>query len=254
MAMNPMHYDDKAALGQNPGVSVIHKFGYQGAVTTTEMAIWDLPAVYVYPASASVMKVSSASTDDKGVPTAGTGARTVQVYGLDADYAEQNETVILNGQTAVLTIGIYIRIFRVVVLTAGSGGANAGIIYVGTGTVTTGVPAVKHAAVSIGENQTLMSVYTVPAGKNALLRRVTITADSNQSGLGKLVSRPFGGVFNTRDKWALDATTSSMMQFHYDPPVMFAEKTDIELRGDAAASTMIASGSFDLLLLDCSVI
>ena len=57
--------------------------------------------------AATVLKVSSSSTaDDEG----STGAETVELFGLDADYNEINETVTLDGQTAVNTTKEYLRI------------------------------------------------------------------------------------------------------------------------------------------------
>ena len=61
------------------------------------------------------------------------------------------------------------------VLTAGSGGANAGKVYAGTGTITSGVPANKYAVIAIGENQTLMALWTVPAGYTAYIHQLNVS-------------------------------------------------------------------------------
>ena len=114
------------------------KFGFNPDVDDSLETVWAQGGLYSYLASASVLKVSSSSTSDT---SAGTGARTVELFGLDANYDEISETITLNGQTAVNTTNEFLRINRMVVKSAGTGGQNAGVIYAGTGTVTTGVPA-----------------------------------------------------------------------------------------------------------------
>ena len=93
---------------------------------------------------------------------AGTGARTVRIYGLDADWNRQDEEVILDGVTPVNTVGSYLRVFRMRVTSAGAGGINAGLI-----TATAATDATISAAIAIGVGQTLMAVYSVPAGYTA---------------------------------------------------------------------------------------
>jgi hypothetical protein len=53
-----------------------------------------------YAAAALQMTVSSSSASDT---SAGTGARTVLITGLNANYAVISESVTMNGQTAVTT-------------------------------------------------------------------------------------------------------------------------------------------------------
>jgi len=180
------------------------------------------------------MKVSSSSANDAAL---GTGARTVSVQGLDQNYNEVAETVTLTGQTEVLTTNTFIRVFRAFVITAGSGETAAGTIYVGTGTVTAGVPATVYAEIALGENQTTMATWTVPAGYTFYVYRGTFSAASNnvaQYILGKFMFRPFGGVFRN----AADVTVnSSAIQYDFELPLALPEKSDIEARAIALSGT-----------------
>ena len=132
------HWQILSASGHVPQFSGIHKFGYQGAVSTVEIPVWDLAQAYVWPDTAKVMTVSSGDTSDTA---AGTGARTVEIHGLDSEWSAISETVSLNGQTAVSTTNAYLRVNRGIVRSAGASAINAGIVYVGASTVVTGVPA-----------------------------------------------------------------------------------------------------------------
>ncbi len=61
----------------------IHKFGRNPSVGGAPETVWMQGGVYSYLTSASTVYVSSDDADDAA---AGTGARTVTVLGLDANY------------------------------------------------------------------------------------------------------------------------------------------------------------------------
>ena len=115
-------FELQVARGQITWHTRLFQFGANTNIQTSTSTVWSgTTSNYVYPASATVMKISSSDANDA---SAGTGAQTVNIFGLDANYAEISETVSLNGQTAVNTIGSYLRINQLVVLTAGSGGTG----------------------------------------------------------------------------------------------------------------------------------
>lgn len=221
----------------------IFKFGNNTTVGNSLETVWAEGGLYSYLTTATVLKVSSSSTADT---SAGTGARTVELFGLDTDYNEINETITLNGQTAVNTTKEYLRINRMIVRSAGSGGANAGVIYAGTGTVTTGVPANVYASVNgvTGANQSLMALWTVPAGYTAYILQYDISngTTSNTPAVCKLILavRPYGEVFQSKDVKSL--TTGMHIEETFPIPIKIEEKSDIEVR----ALSSSASVSFDI--------
>lgn len=236
-------FELQVARGQIAYHNALFKFGNNPAVGDSLETVWAEGGLYVYPPAASVMTVSSSSTDDT---SAGTGARTVTVFGLDADYNEISETVALNGQTAVSTTKSYLRAYRMVVRSAGSGGANAGVIYMGTGTVTSGVPANVYATINgvTGSNQSLMALWTVPAGYTAYLLQYDISngTTSNTPAVCKVILaiRPYGEVFQSKDVKSL--TTGMHVGETFSVPVKITEKSDIEVRAISSS----ASVSFDI--------
>jgi len=224
----------QVARGQIQGHKTLFKFGNNEDINGSLETIWSYGGLYVYPTSAIQMKVSSTSANDT---SDGTGARTIVVSGLNATYDEVSETVVLNGQTAVLTTTTFIRVFRSFVVTAGTGATAAGTIYIGTGTVTVGVPATVYAQIVLGENQTLMAIWTVPAGYTLYISRGTFSAASNNAAqyiLSKFMIRPFNGVFRN----VADVTVnSSVVSYDFEVPLAIPEKSDIEARGIALAGT-----------------
>jgi hypothetical protein len=221
------------------------KFGSNPNVGTSEESIWDQGGLYVYPTAAITMTVSSSSTNDAA---AGTGARTVAIAGLDANYREISETITLNGQTAVNTVNQYIRVYRARVTSAGSGGTNAGNIHIGTGTVTAGVPATTYARVSAGEGQTLMAIFTVPAGYTAYIQQGTIASGTEQSNkfiTAKLKVRPFGEVFQTK---ALVTLSNDFIGFDFGVALAIPEKSDIEGRAFSSSGSNVVAVTFTMIL------
>jgi hypothetical protein len=227
-------FELQVARGFIEGHKTIFKFGNNADINGSLETVWSQGGLYSYPAAAIQMKVSSSSTDDTG---SGTGAQTVFVYGLDADYNEITEVVTLDGQTEVLTAQSFLRVNRAFVVTAGTGATAAGTIYVGTGVVTAGVPATVYAVISLGENQTTMAVWTVPAKHTLYVHRGFFSASSNnvaQYVLGKFVFRPQGGVFRN----AADLTVNSnAIGYDFEIPLALPEKTDIEARAIALSGT-----------------
>ena len=226
------------------------KFGFNPDVDNALETVWAEGGLYGYLSAASVLKVSSSSTDDAA---AGTGARTVQLYGLDADYNEINEIVTLNGQTSVNSVNSFLRINRMVIRSAGSGEINAGVVYAGTGAVTSGVPDNKYATIAVGDGQTLMALWTVPAGYTAYLFQTHVTAactTSNKLLTATIVARPFGEVFQVKDKFGIQIDGGDINQI-YHFPIKFDEKTDIEVRAisDAGSANAEVSANLDIIYI-----
>lgn len=169
-----------AALGTQPAVTQVSLMGYNGAIPATLETMWPESAVYtpLTTAMSSPYCASSSANDT----SAGTGARTINVSGIDTSFAAFSETVTLNGQSSVnLATANILLINSMEVLTAGSGGLNAGIIQCGTGANTLGDPAVTHSympvssqtAVAGAGNKTLSFIYGVPAGYTLLCRNIS---------------------------------------------------------------------------------
>jgi hypothetical protein len=237
-------FELQVARGQVDGHKTLFKFGINGDVGTSVETVWAQGGTYVYPASATVMKISSSNADDSFF--GGTGARTIAIFGLDADYNEISESVLLDGQTAVNTGNSYLRISRIYVTTAGSGATAAGTIYAGTGTVTSGVPATVYGMIALTANQTQMAFWTVPAGYTLYLMGAFFTSansTANASTNFQLIQRPLGGVFRIQSSARTPGNGNFVVDLH--TPLAFTEKTDIEIRAIASAGASNVSTEFE---------
>lgn len=238
------------AKGEIAGHSSINKFGHNPAAATGE-DVWGGGGAYAFfPATAQAMDIVSTSANDTA---AGTGARTVIVYGLDASWNEVSETVTLNGATPVNLVNSYIRMFRAIVLTAGSSETNEGNITVeiqGSATVAIYIEA--------GDGQTQHAIYTIPAGKTAyFLKGYVALADDNKDGEiaeFQWQARPNNapdGAWAIKGQVGLNSIGTSSWQYLYAiPSGPIPEKTDIRIRVVNATVPLGVVGGFDLVLID----
>jgi len=237
-------FELQVSRGQITGHAVELISGISSGVGTSYTTVWSQNTVYAYLSAASVMKISSSSANDTA---AGTGARTVFVKGLDANYNQISETVTLNGQTSVNTVNSYLRVFHLAVSTAGSGEAAAGTIYAGTGVVTTGVPAVIYAVYTTANGSTA-AVWTVPAGYTAYIVSYASgysNATATANGTVSLSIRPFGSVFDTTSQLRVSNGVQGWIAFQY--PILVAEKSDIEIRATSSAASAGVTAEFQLV-------
>jgi len=241
-------YELQVSKGQVVGASSLYKFARNPDINSTEETIWEHGGNYVFPTSAAVRYVSSSDANDTN---GGTGANKVRVFGLDANYALIEEEVELAGQTQVATSLSYLRIYRAYVTLAGSGGTAAGTVYVADSGASAGVPTGNVYANLGTSNQTLLGVYTVPAGKTLYLDDVNFTAAISQANANATIKfniRDFGSnVFRTIVITELQSGTY-IDKFEYPQPIY--EKTDIEVRAVATSSNNPITVSWQGVLID----
>lgn len=205
-------FELQVARSQIMGHEVLNVFGYASAVSTSFVSVWENNAAYVFPTVASTMVVSSSSASDTAV--------TVQIFGLDANYARITETVALNGTSDVATTKVYFRINNVVTTV----GNAVGTVYVKNAGGTT------YAQIAIGAGKTNMSVYTVPADYTAYMTQFdAFSSTSVTSGVfatfrGLLTSST--GVNNVVIV-APFLNTYAVTRLY---PILIAEKTDLQLQ------------------------
>lgn len=231
----------RIARGVVDGHAMFDKFGNNPSVGTSFEYIWVEGGDLTFLSSAETMNVASSSTDDDGDP-AGTGARTVEVEGLDSNYAVITETVTMNGTSNVLTTNSFLRVYRMRVLTAGSTGSNVGIIR-----ATASSAGTVQAHIAATDNQTLQLIYTVPAGKTFYIDHIFLATEKSQDSEIQLMVREEGETFQIKKH--VDLFENAIF-LEIDYSISAGAKADIIFRGKTSAGTSEISGEIAGVLVD----
>lgn len=237
LRVSSMPYLYDIAEGNVPGHLSLNKFGHNSDVGTTWETIWSGSALYPYMTVADQLEIVSDDADDA---SAGNGARTLQIFGLDANWNEINETITMTGVTQVVTTASFRRVFRAKVITAGSTGINEGTILIRDQDTNT-----TRAQVDPLIGQTLMAVWTVPAGH-------TFYGTSWYAGsaVAKVIDI---GIF-IRDASLANASWQNKKYVSFsdgvftlieEVPVKVPEKTDIEIRAMVSSAGGDISAGFN---------
>lgn len=240
------------AKGRVSGHIAVSKFGQNNAVPATLEDVWDGSATYEYLAddTFATMYISSDAAADQSL--------TYEVTGIDSDYNYSIVTVTTDasdGRVFVpLTSGaVDNKWWRILRVLNTSNTAAAGNVYISKNNTDVGGDGIPDTAtdiqakILIGNEQTLMSLFTVPAGKIAYITMFYASTSSNKVTSICLFVRPFGGVFNVKAPLSINQTKSDHV---YDFPAPVAAKSDIAIRAAAAGGGGIVSTGFDLWFED----
>ena len=219
------------SAGDIEGYRYVHKFGANTALANGQYeTIWDGSNLYPW-----ATMDTAATTLTTNAAALNNGAE-VTIQGLNENWELTTEVLTLDG-TAQTTQTLWKRVFRGYC----SGSQALGAAF----TLSKGATIVLQ--IGIEAQQTLMSLYTVPAGKSGYLFNLDCTTLKNEEITIQLKSRLFGKVFRTQHVFQVAGV-------HYNhtftAPLYFPEKTDIELQAKAGSSGVDTYAHFDLILVD----
>lgn len=246
--INNTNFDIDVIRGAYPHIASLFKFGRSAAISSTESVVWDGGGTYTFQPAAETVEAVSTSAEDNGT---GDGARTLFILGLDADYNEVSELIVLNGLTPVVTTQTFLRIFRAIVVTSGLpsliGDANLGVV-----TITGSDSTLKVAEIVVGNGQTLMTVYTVPANRTLFITGVSASVGEGKSANFKFKFRngadPATNAFSV--KYTLELFESPFTS-PLSAPLRIPEKTDMAVTAATLlGGTLVGSVAFSGYLYD----
>lgn len=236
----------QVSRNQIQGHSGIIVFGYNADVDTSEESVWPDGGVVPHPTVASVLKVSSSNANDT---SAGTGARTVFIEGLNGSYETVSETVTLNGQTAVNTTNSYLYVNQLYTLTVGSGGHNEGNINVGTGVVTAGVPAELYDLIAATYNNRTTGHYCVPAGYTGYMTSGIVTCGQTSGSTSVTAFLKQHGPDGVLKVGAVTTLNNGSVQYNFDSPYVILEKHCVGATAIGSSANNSVSSYFNITLI-----
>lgn len=243
----------EVARGNVAGASFDRKFGAIDSIQA------DTPAdVWQYGVVSGAERYTFSSTDDIDTISSSSTSDTIDmtIIGLDGDGLEVTQTATLDGTNKV-TLGTSLWRVNRMYNSNGTNLVGSTYCYV-NGSTTAGVPDSAtnvRAFVNPNDQQTLQSVYTVPAGKTAYFMglEASLTKGIGATGVNGIFTgktRADGGVFRTQDQFVLLSNGKSKEANNFPIPLPFNEKTDFCPVVDVSANNLGASWAFTVLLLD----
>lgn len=145
------------------------KFGHNSSVAQSVEAIWAQGGSPLTNSSATIVELTSNNAADH---SASSGARTVSIFGVDANFASQSEVISLTGASAASSVGSYLYLHRLKVATAGSKLGNVGVI-----SATLGTGASTFGTIPSGSGQSFMLCRPVPASSMLYMTGIGVAVD-----------------------------------------------------------------------------
>ena len=221
--------------------SFVHKFGSNNNISNqvalnAQETVWDGSSEYVFPDdNGEIMEVVSSSGADN---------QNIVVQGLDENFELKTLNITLAGSNPV-EIGTWSRIFRAY--------NNDSTNFAGNITINQVGQSIDYAKILIGNNQTLMCVYTIPADKIGYLTKYSLSAQKPSSSsinfTAQIRTREFGKVFRVREivSFGTDHDTQRSLDF----PTKLQPKTDIIFNiVDSDGNNGAVNADFDIALHD----
>ena len=217
-----------------------HKFGAAPSISNnTTSSVWDVPDT-LYPWTAldtpAVVNVERNNVADNGL--------IVTVQGLDENWNFQSEDITITGADQVGT-KLWRRVNRAFV-TSGTATVNVGNIDIEAGAA--GGTTVARITANLG--QTLMCVYTIPAGYIGYLYHGTMTVQANADATGFMFVRrnTVGTTFRVGHTFEVAGGSQYDYTFSFPPPI--PEKSDIDVRAAVRSNNARVTAAFDILLVE----
>ena len=230
------------ARGLVKGASSIHKFGAVPEMSNgTSGTIWDKNDT-LYPWSAfdtpGVLTIATfaangtISTDDNG--------KQITILGLDENYNEITETIAISGSsgTGTKTFG---RVYRAFVQ-----GTTLNTTQI---RVSRGATEVLRIQISLA--QTLMAIYSVPAGYNGYLCQGVASIQAGADATINMYVRYSGGTTPFRVGHSGEVAGTGMpYSYNFTVPIKLPPKTDIDVRASVRSNNSRVTAAFDIILID----
>jgi len=170
-------YGQAVVDGEMTGVTALSMYGYNTAVGATWEDVWSDTGVIPQLAAQELHKIKSDDADDDGAPV-GNGARTVKVYCVDGAWAQQTETITMNGVAAVTMTQNCLHAWKMEVITVGTSFANEGTI-----TLYKNDGATKMLVMMPYDNESAAARYPVASGENLKIHTIhgsEVAADASK--------------------------------------------------------------------------
>jgi len=241
-------------VGGQSGTDYVEKFGANLNVENNLETIWETGGLYTFLTTAApISAVATGITDSQ----AGTGAREIEILGLDENYETITELISTNATDGrnggPISTQSFLRLYRARVTKAGSSGTNDNVITMTSGNTTVITIGTHGTGVNKeGFGQSQLGVYTIPAGKTGYLTQWTMGCSRYNEGVQAFIYvRPHDGNGTTSILDNVFFVGNTVKD--YKVPLPLSEKTDIEIRAYNGATGVPVNTTFNITLIDQNI-
>lgn len=226
------------ARGLVKDTSSVHKFGAVPSMSTNITGtVWDIDDT-IYPWSVwdqgpLIVQVVTTSSGDIN--------KSVVIQGLDENWNFVTETVTTDSSLTPIgnSVTQFRRIFRAYV--AGDSLFLDDVAIKKAGTTVAYIP--------VSNAQTLMSVYTIPAGHTGYLTQGVASIQYGGDATISMMVR-YGGELAFRIGHTGEVAGTGMpYSYKFTVPIRLPEKTDIDVRANVRSNNSRVTAAFDLILI-----
>lgn len=248
----------RVALGQVPGYSIINKFGRNDSIPNGSIAPVCIGGNYRTPTVPVSLELVAGANDT----SSGSGARLIEIQGLDANYDYQTQTVVPTGATPAAIPGTWTRVFRVIVKESGtyatqSVSSHAGSLIIRESGAGDQWVEIDSAQTGFGVGQSQIGAYTIPTGFTGILTGKVFSVEASATKSGRVyfftrenvdqVSAPFSGMMLKEQH---DGVTGVNTIDPDAPLLVLPEKTDLGFMAYGDGGVISCSVDFQVLLID----
>jgi hypothetical protein len=221
--------------GQFDDISHAHPFGAVPAMSQNQTGtVWDVNDT-LYPwsvlATAGTLTIPAVNASDNG--------KSVTIMGLDSNYEALSETIVISSSASVTTTNSFLRVNQAYM--HNGSGVNVGNINIQRSATTV-------ARITAGKGQTLMAIYTVPAGTTAYVLQGACSCQAGADATGEMFVRQYGTAsFRVGHTFEVSGSGGAYL-YEFCLPVKIPEKSDIDIRATVRSNNARITAHFDLLL------
>lgn len=226
------------ARGLVKGTSFVHKFGAVPTMSTgTRGTVWDVNDT-LYPwqtidSGPTTVYVSGVGAGDAG--------KLLTIEGLDENYELASEEIALDEIATITTTTVFSRVYRAYI--------TSGFTLVSTIVIQRTGDNTTIAAVLGGNSQTLMAVYTVPAGYKGYLTKGVTSCQANADATIDMFVR-YGGTSAFRIGHTAEvAGVGGQYNYDFTVPLELPALTDIDIQADVRSNNARVTAAFDIILI-----
>lgn len=230
----------QVARGRVAGWSIVKAFGRNDTIGTTPEDLWEAGGVMVWPTAAATISVASSDAADD---ITGTGLRSIEVIGLDANWDVISETVELDGTTPVVTANSYIRVNSVE-------GEDVGSNFFGVGSITGTLSGNTIFYIEPGDSVAHQSHYSVPRNHTGYIISTETWQGKDNSVDTALWHRAFGKAWH---KMIHLLSYRIQVEVAMQYTEQLSEKSDVYMtsgKDEPAGGDVNVAGAYTLLLED----